>query len=109
MNDFVLKATDPLGTIIQIPDNLGGLAANEIRHNWLNKTVQATIEKPMYMLEIKGVAFYYIRSLGWENTMLVEAVQKEGLWQAIACYPNPTPAYLRGLLKEARLLTSCLH
>ncbi|RYY98456.1 MAG: hypothetical protein EOO11_08005 [Chitinophagaceae bacterium] len=94
--------TDPYGLRVfgleqHCPD--GGAAGryNEFR---------SVVERPAAIIRYQTPPLrYYLRSLGWDFALLLEAAPEGARWVVRACTVNPGDAYLQELIRGGELLS----
>ena len=101
-NDVI--ATDPLGkTIHLLPADL--FAQNE--SNEIYDDVATVIRKPAMLIEVKEndeSQYYYFRSVGWNNTLLIIVRSNNNQWEAYDYIKNPSSQMLSSILKQGKQL-----
>jgi hypothetical protein len=91
---------DPLGNTILIPSTLylleGGRSLSEIKQ---------VVTTPAFVIQIVKETLYFIRSIDWEHTLMVEARLSQSYFIVKACTQNPTPESISSLLKRGGLIS----
>jgi hypothetical protein len=96
---------DPLGNVVFIVPGI--CAVKDGPDAEIYDDVAIVIQKPALFIEVaSGISkeFYYFRSVGWNNTMLITARFQHERWEACACVKNPPNDDLAQLLKKGKQL-----
>lgn len=101
MNNEVI-AMDPFGkTVYLLPEVL--FVKDEALEIYDNAVT--VIEKPALVVEVLGDSsseFYYLRSIGWNRTLLITARLKNERWEAYEYLENPSSAFVSSILKRGK-------
>src|SRR4029079_9399950 len=97
-----VPAIDPLGkTIFLLPDVF--FTEDEANEIYDNATI--VINKPAILIEVNENnedQFYYFRSVGWNNTLLIIARWNNDRWEAYNCIKNPSTKMLSSILNKGK-------
>jgi hypothetical protein len=102
MANEVLTALDPLGKIVYL---LPGMCAGNNADDEIYDDAATVIEKPAIMVEVKEnneTQFYYFRSIGWHNTLLIMVHSVNNRWEVHQCIKNPSSQELSAILKKGK-------
>jgi hypothetical protein len=95
-------AMDPFGkTIYLLPE----IFFIETEAQEIYDDATTVIKKPAIIIEVKEnneTQFYYFRSVGWNNTLLIKTRLNNGRWEAYDCTKNPTSEILLSVLKKGK-------
>lgn len=91
---------DPLGNTILVPSTLHLSEGNRILSE-----IRQVITTPAFVIQIEKEALYFIRSIDWEHTLMVEAKLSQSHFIVEACTQNPSPEYISSLLKRGDLIS----
>ena len=97
---------DPLGKKIYLDPEICA-NQNEMHEEEVYDDIATVIKKPALLIEVngnKGTEFYYFRSVGWENTLLINVHFHNKRWEAYECRKNPDSNELSILLKKGKQL-----
>jgi hypothetical protein len=95
-----VTAIDPLGKTIHL---LPGIFFTRNEANEIYDDAAEVIQKPALLVEVhenKETQFYYFRSIGWNNTLLIIARFHSDRWEAYDCIKNPSSKMLSSILKK---------
>jgi hypothetical protein len=101
MANEVMSINDPLGKQIFL---LEGIRIAENDPDIYDDAI-TVIEKPAMMIEVNEnneTEFYYFRSIGWHNTLLIMARFQNGRWEAYQRIANPPYDDLIELIKKGK-------
>lgn len=66
---------------------------------------RSAIERPALIIRYEApLRRYYLRSLGWDYSLLLHTEPEDGHWCVRACTVNPGDAYLQELIRGGELL-----
>jgi hypothetical protein len=65
---------------------------------------QRVIETPACIIEMSPERIFYVRSVDWNFTVLIEVILEKGQWIAINCLKNPSASFISALLKEGKFI-----
>jgi hypothetical protein len=97
-----VTAIDPLGKTIYL---LPGIFFTENKEQEIYDDAAMVIKKPAMLIEVKEkneAQFYYIRSVGWNNTLLLTVRLNNNRWEAYNCIKNPPGEMLATVLKKGK-------
>jgi hypothetical protein len=95
-------ALDPFGKTIHL---LHGVSFDENENEEVYDDVVTVIEKPALVIEVKEneeTQFYYFRSVGWSNTLLIKVHRINNRWEAYDFVKNASSQFLSSLLKKGK-------
>jgi hypothetical protein len=95
-------AMDPFGKTIHL---LPEIFFIESEAQEIYDDVTTVIKKPAIIIEVKEnneTQFYYFRSIGWRNTLLIKARLNNDRWEAYDCIRNPSSEILLSFLKRGK-------
>lgn len=95
-------AIDPLGKTIYL---LSEIFFIESEANEIYDDATTVIKKPAFIIEIKennDTQFYYFRSVGWNNTLLIKVRLDNNRWEAYDWIKNPSSEILLFVLKKGK-------
>jgi hypothetical protein len=106
MNNEARAVTDPLHNTIYL---LQGLCKEEesLNTDEIYDDAATVIMKPAMLIqssEGEQTIFYYFRSVGWHNTMLITVENSNNRWEAFQCIRNPSNEQLSEIMKKGRQL-----
>src|SRR5688572_23081645 len=98
--------TDPLQNTVYL---LQGLCKEEesLNNEEIYDDAATVIMKPAMMIQSREgeqTVFYYFRSVGWHNTMLITVENTNNRWEAFQCIRNPSNEQLSEIMKKGRQL-----
>ncbi|GAA4337815.1 hypothetical protein [Flaviaesturariibacter amylovorans] len=95
--------TDPYGLhVFGLEAHCGDTGVSEGRYN----EFRSAVERPALIIRYaEPPRRYYLRSLGWDFSVLLEAAPEHDHWVVRACTFNPADAYLQGLIRGGELLS----
>ena len=97
-------ATDPFGKMVHI---LPGFFFAENESQEIYDDAATVINKPAIIVEVtenEETKFYYFRSVGWNNTLLLTTRLNNGRWEAYDFLQNPSNEMLLSVLKKGKQL-----
>ncbi len=97
-----IKVLDPLGKTIYLPL---GICDKEDTQQDIYDDVQTVIQKPAILIEVTENSenyFYYFRSIGWNQTLLITVHLRNSQWEAVHCQKNPSTRELSFILKKGK-------
>jgi len=98
---------DPLGKKIYLIPEIC-ISENELHEEEeIYDDIATVIKKPALIIEVtkdKETEFYYFRSVGWENTLLINVHYHNDRWEAYECKKNPDSNELSTLIKKGKQL-----
>jgi hypothetical protein len=103
MANEVMSIIDPLGRTIHL---LEGIRVEEDDPD-IYDDVATVIQKPALLIEVdenNEIEFYYFRSVGWYNTLLIMVHFQNNQWEAYSRIKNPLNEVLNNLLKKGKQL-----
>jgi hypothetical protein len=97
-------ARDPLGKSVFLID---GIFFSKKEPDEIYDDAATVIKKPAMIVEVnehERTEFYYFRSVGWNNTLLITVHfnNKSNRWEAHDYIKNPSSHVLSNLLKKGR-------
>jgi hypothetical protein len=96
--------TDPLGkTIHLLPADL----FTETETSEIYDDATTVIRKPAILIEVKEkdeTLYYYFRSVGWNNTLLITVRFNNNRWEAFHYVKNPSNQMLSSVLRKGKQL-----
>lgn len=98
-----MKVLDPLGKTIYLPSGI--CDRDNMQQDIIYDDVQTVIQKPALLVEVtenNDHYFYYYRSVGWNQTLLITVHLKNSQWQAVNCQKNPSTRELSFILKKGK-------
>ena len=101
-NEVIAK--DPFGKMIHI---LPEIFFNESESQEIYDDAATVVKKPAIVVEVNEgheTRFYYFRSVGWHNTLLITTRLNNGRWEAYDCIKNPSSEVLLSVLKKGKQL-----
>jgi hypothetical protein len=102
MANEVITTLDPLGRTIFL---LSGISITRNEEYGIFDDAATVIKKPAILLEVKEnseTEFYYFRSIGWNNTLLIKVHFKNNRWEAYHCTKNPSNEELTAILRKGK-------
>lgn len=106
MANEVFTAVDPFGKTIFFLHGIR-IGINDKEEHEIFDNAATVIQKPAILVEVKEndkTEFFYFRSIGWHNTMLIKARFNNNRWEAYNCIKNPASEELSALLKRGKQL-----
>jgi len=98
---------DPLGKRIYLVPEICAPGSELNGEEEIYDDIATVINKPALLIEVtenKETEFYYFRSVGWENTLLINVHFHNMRWEAYGCKKNPDSTELSILLKKGKQL-----
>lgn len=98
-----MKVLDPLGKTIYLPADI--CDKDNAQADVIYDDVQTVIERPALLIEVtenSDYYFYYYRSVGWNQTLLITVHLRNSQWQAVGCQKNPSTRELSLILKKGK-------
>lgn len=102
MANEVTKVLDPLGKTVYLSVNI---CAHKNEGHEIYDDAATVIRKPAVLVEAKEndeIKFYYYRSVGWNNTLLIAVHSRGDHWEAYNCMKNPSSKELALILKKGK-------
>jgi hypothetical protein len=99
-----VAAIDPLGRTVHI---LPGILFSENQGQEIYDDATTVIKKPSLLVEVDEnnvTQFYYFRSIGWNETLLIISRWGNDRWEAYSCVKNPSSETLSAILKKGNQL-----
>lgn len=95
-------ALDPFGKTINLLPEVSFVEddSQEVYDNAVK-----VIEKPAFVIELKEnnqTEFFYLRSIGWNKTLLIAVRLNNGQWEAYNYTRNPSNEILSKLLQKGK-------
>jgi len=98
------KIVDPLGRLIELPAGLCLDEDSQLTDAVIYASVRTVIEAPACLIEMSPTHLCYFRSIGWNNTVLLEALYRQETWTAVRCERNPSTALVQALLADGKFI-----
>ena len=102
MANEVASVRDPLGKEILI---LSSIILDRNEEEGIYDDAATVIKRPAILIEIEEhntTEFFYFRSIGWNNTMLIRVRFFNNRWEAYQSIKNPSSEELTSLLKRGK-------
>ena len=97
-----LTATDPLGNTVHL---LPEVYFKEDTESGIYDDVTTVINKPAALIEINEngeIQYFYYRSVGWSNALLIISRYHNDRWEAFSLVQNPSVDMMSALLKKGK-------
>lgn len=98
---------DPLGKRVYLVPDICAWGSEVNEEEEFYDDIATVISKPALLIEVtenRKTEFCYFRSVGWENTLLINVHFHNQRWEAYECKKNPDSIELSILLKKGRQL-----
>ena len=104
LNNTATRILDPSGRDVLMPESLCIQGSDDPPAHLLNDDCQKVIETPACIIELASDHLFYFRSVGWNFTVLIEAICRDGSWNAVRCLKNPATSYIVSLLRQGKFI-----
>ena len=89
---------DPLGNQVLLSASFKGALPSP-------EQLRAVITEPAFIIKVKAETLYFVRLVGHNLNLLIEAIAEEQRYVVINSIENPTADYISKLLEKGSLLS----